>query len=124
MKIGSFQAVKHKAVNMHMAVERARAVSYFAALARAEGDPRAAVAASMAKAAAGDAQRLVFKDGIQLFGGLGFTWENDLQLYLRRARALDLLLGGAHEHQLRIGQALLDGPVGPSEVITGATVLR
>ena len=122
--IGTFQAVKHKAVDMHLAVERARALAYFAALKIAEDDPRRAIAVSMAKAAAGDAQRLVFRDGIQLFGGLGFTWENDLQMYLRRAKAGELLLGGAAHHRLLVGHALLDGPKRPTEVLSGATALR
>ena len=59
----------------------------------------------MAKAAAGDAQRIVFRHGIQLFGGIGFTWENDLHLYLRRAKAGELLLGGAAEHRARVGRS-------------------
>ena len=59
--IGSFQAVKHKAVDMYVAIERARALAYFAALAIAEDDERRTLAASMAKAAAGDAQQLVFR---------------------------------------------------------------
>jgi alkylation response protein AidB-like acyl-CoA dehydrogenase len=121
--IGSFQAVKHKAVDMHVAIERARALSYFAALAIAEDDPRRRVASSMAKAAAGDAQRRVFRDGIQLFGGLGFTWENDLQMYLRRAKAGELLLGGAAQHRMLVAHALLDGPRRPTEVLSGAAGL-
>ena len=67
--IGSFQAVKHKAVDMYVAIERARALGYFAALTIAEDDAPAVAAASMAKAAAGDGQRIVFRHGIQLFGG-------------------------------------------------------
>jgi alkylation response protein AidB-like acyl-CoA dehydrogenase len=105
--VGSFQAVKHKAVDMHIAVERARALGYFAALTIAADDPRRSTAASMAKAAAGDAQRIVFQHAIQLFGGIGFTWENDLHLYLRRAKAGALLLGGAAEHRARVGRTLV-----------------
>jgi alkylation response protein AidB-like acyl-CoA dehydrogenase len=106
--VGSFQAVKHKAVDMHMAIERARAVGFFAALTIAEDDDRRTLAASMAKAAAGDAQRIVFQHAIQLFGGIGFTWENDLHLYLRRAKAGELLFGGATEHRARVGRHVLD----------------
>jgi alkylation response protein AidB-like acyl-CoA dehydrogenase len=105
--IGSFQAVKHKAVDMHVAVERARALGYYAALTIAEHDERRPLAASMAKAAAGDAQRIVFQHGIQLFGGIGFTWENDLQMYIRRAKAGELLLGGTAEHRARVGRAVM-----------------
>jgi hypothetical protein len=102
--IGSFQAVKHKAADMYVAIERARALAYFSALTIAEDDPRRARAARMAKAAAGECQRVVFKHGLQLFGGMGFTWENELQIYLKRAKACDLLLGTASVHR----QALLE----------------
>ncbi|MDX6741026.1 acyl-CoA dehydrogenase family protein [Actinocorallia sp. A-T 12471] len=100
--IGSFQAVKHKAADMHVAIERARALAYFAALTVAEADPRRSLAASMAKAAAGECQSLVFRHGIQLFGGMGYTWENDLQFALKRAKAGELLLGGTAEHRAMI----------------------
>ncbi len=106
--IGSFQAVKHKAVDMYIAVERARALTQFAALTIAEGDDRSTVAASMAKAAAGDAQHIVFQHGIQLQGGIGYTWENDVHLYLRRAKAGELLFGGADDHRLRVARHTLD----------------
>ena len=105
--IGSFQAVKHQAVDMYLAIERARALGYFAGLTIAEDDDRRSLAASMAKAAAGDAQRLVFQHAIQLFGGIGFTWENDLHLYLRRAKAGELLFGGAAEHRSRVGHRVM-----------------
>ena len=97
--IGSFQAVQHKAVDMHVATERARALSYFAALTISADDPRRRLAAAMAKAAAGECQALVFRHGLQLFGAMGFTWENDLQFALKRAKAGELLLGGAAEHR-------------------------
>jgi len=69
--IGSFQAVKHKAADMYVAIERARALAYFSALTIAEDDPRRGRAARMAKAAAGECQRVVFRHGLQLFGGHG-----------------------------------------------------
>ena len=97
--IGSFQAVKHKAADMYVAIERARALAYFSALTIAEDDPRRGRAARMAKAAAGECQRVVFRHGLQLFGGMGFTWENELQLYLKRAKSCDLLLGTASVHR-------------------------
>jgi alkylation response protein AidB-like acyl-CoA dehydrogenase len=102
VRIGSFQAVQHKAADMHVAVERARALAYFAALTIAEDDPRRRLAAAMAKAAAGECQSLVFRHGLQLFGAMGFTWENDLQLALKRAKAGELMLGGAAEHRAMI----------------------
>lgn len=97
--IGSFQAVQHKAADMHVAIERARALSYFAALTIAADDPRRRLAAAMAKASAGECQSLVFRHGLQLFGAMGFTWENDLQFALKRAKAGELMLGGAAEHR-------------------------
>lgn len=102
--IGSFQAVQHKAADMHVAVERARALSYFAALTIAADDPRRRLAAAMAKAAAGECQSLVFRHGLQLFGAMGFTWENDLQFALKRAKAGELMLGGAAEHRALIAE--------------------
>jgi hypothetical protein len=97
--IGSFQAVKHKAADLYVAIERARALAYFSALTIAEDDPRRGPAARMAKAAAGECQQVVFRNGLQLFGAMGFTWENELQIYLKRAKAGDLLLGTAAVHR-------------------------
>jgi alkylation response protein AidB-like acyl-CoA dehydrogenase len=97
--IGSFQAVQHKAADMHVAIERARALSYFAALTIAADDPRRRLAAAMAKASAGECQSLVFRHGLQLFGAMGFNWENDLQFALKRAKAGEHMLGGAAEHR-------------------------
>ena len=105
--IGSFQAVKHKAVDMYVAIERARAVAQFAALTIVENDPRQTVAVSMAKAAAGDCQRIVFRNGFQLFGGMGFTWENDLQIALRRAKLGAAMFGSTSEHCRRVAQQAL-----------------
>ena len=102
--IGSFQAVQHKAVDMHVATERARALAYFAALTISADDPRRRLAAAMAKAAAGECQAVVFRHGLQLFGAMGFTWENDLQFALKRAKAGELMLGGAAEHRAMIAE--------------------
>ena len=93
--IGSFQAVKHKAADMYVAIERARVLAYYAALTIAEDDPRRHRAAVMAKAAAGECQEIVYRNGTQLFGAMGFTWENELHRYLKRAVAANLLLGSA-----------------------------
>jgi alkylation response protein AidB-like acyl-CoA dehydrogenase len=102
--IGSFQALQHKATDMHVAIERARALGYFAALTIAADDPRRRLAATMAKAAAGECQTLVFRHGLQSFGAMGFTWENDLQFALKRAKAGELMLGGAAEHRATIAE--------------------
>ncbi|MGW6421481.1 acyl-CoA dehydrogenase family protein [Nocardia sp. NPDC055053] len=102
--LGSFQAVAHKAADMHVAVERAGALTYWAALTLAEADERAGLAAVMAKAAAGECQELVFRHGLQLFGAMGYTWENDLQFALKRAKAGEMLLGGTDEHRATIAR--------------------
>jgi alkylation response protein AidB-like acyl-CoA dehydrogenase len=106
--IGSFQAVKHKLADMVVALERARATGYFAALAIAEDDPRRHAAASTAKIAAADCQRLLSKEGIQLHGGIGYTWEHDMHLYVRRVKTDAQLLGTEAEHKARLADLLLD----------------
>jgi alkylation response protein AidB-like acyl-CoA dehydrogenase len=110
--IGSFQALKHRLADMYLAVERASALGYFAALTIAEDDERRTVAVSMAKAAAGDCQRLVVGDGLQLHGGIGFTWEHDLHFGLKRAKAGDLLFGNAAFHRARLAVLLGLDPAG------------
>jgi alkylation response protein AidB-like acyl-CoA dehydrogenase len=95
--IGVFQAIQHKAADMHVAIERARALSYFAALTIAADDPRRRLMSLMAKAAAGEAQSHVVRHGMQCFGAMGLTWENDLQFAVKRAKAGELMLGGAEE---------------------------
>jgi alkylation response protein AidB-like acyl-CoA dehydrogenase len=100
--IGSFQATKHKFADMLILLERARATGYFAALTIAEDDERRALATSMAKAAAGDAAARIAKEGIQVHGGIGYTWEHDMHLYVRRARSSELLFGTAARHRARV----------------------
>ena len=104
--IGSFQAIKHKFSDMYVAIERARATAYFAAVTIAEDDERRTVAASMAKAAVGDAQRLIAQEGIQTMGGIGYTWEHDMHLAVKRAKSGDALFGNAAEHRARIADHL------------------
>jgi alkylation response protein AidB-like acyl-CoA dehydrogenase len=104
--IGSFQAVKHKFADMMIALERARATGYFAALTIAEDDPRRGCAASVAKVAAGDCQRLLAKEGIQLHGGIGYTWEHDMHLYVKRVKANEVLFGSSAAHRAHIAELL------------------
>jgi alkylation response protein AidB-like acyl-CoA dehydrogenase len=104
--IGSFQALKHRLADLSLAVERATALGYFAALTLVEDDPRRGEAVALAKAEAGDCQRLVVEEGLQLHGGIGFTWEHDLHLYLKRAKAGDALFGGAAEQRARLARQL------------------
>ena len=100
----SFQAVQHKAVDMHVAIERAPRAVLLRRTDHLGRRPRRRLAAAMAKARRGECQRLVFRHGLQLFGAMGFTWENDLQFALKRAKAGELLLGGAAEHRAMIAE--------------------
>jgi alkylation response protein AidB-like acyl-CoA dehydrogenase len=104
--IGSFQATKHKFADLLVTLERARATCYYAALTIAEDDDRRALATSMAKAAAGDCQRLVGQEGIQVLGGIGYTWEHDMHLYVKRAKAGDALLGTSGRHRLKVADLI------------------
>ena len=104
--IGSFQAIKHKFADMMVALERARATAYFAALTIAEDDERRALATSVAKVAAGDCQRLIAKEGIQIHGGIGYTWEHDVQLYVKRIKSGEQLFGTRSAHKARIADLL------------------
>jgi len=104
--IGSFQAIKHKLANMYVAVESARATAYFAAAAIAEADDRRDVAVAMAKASVGDCQKLVTTEGIQCLGGIGYTWEHDMHLYVKRAKAGAALFGTGAEHLERLSHLL------------------
>jgi alkylation response protein AidB-like acyl-CoA dehydrogenase len=117
--IGSFQALKHRLADMYLAVERATSLGYYAALTIAEDDPQRAVAASMAKAAAGECQRLVAHDGLQLHGGIGVTWENDLHFPVKRAISGDALYGNAVHHRARLARMLgfLPGDSDDPEVV-------
>ena len=105
--IGSFQAVKHKLADMYRDVERARVLVYYAALTLAEDHPDRTLAASMAKAASGEAQRRCVQDGLQLAGGIGYTWEHDLHLFLRRAKVGELHLGSASHHRRKVARLAL-----------------
>ena len=105
--IGSFQAIQHKLANMSLAVERAISATYYAAMAIDADDADRHRAAHVAKAAAGRAATLCAKDGIQIHGGIGYTWEHDLHLYIRRAYASEALLGTSGWHHDRLADLLL-----------------
>jgi alkylation response protein AidB-like acyl-CoA dehydrogenase len=106
--IGSFQAIQHKLANMSLAVERALSATYYAAMAIDADDTDRHRAAHVAKAAAGRAATLCAKDGIQIHGGIGYTWEHDLHLYIRRAYAAEHLLGTSEWHHDRLADLLLN----------------
>jgi alkylation response protein AidB-like acyl-CoA dehydrogenase len=104
--IGSYQGVKHKCADMLVEIENAKSLTYYAAWAIDEDDADAAIAASMAKAAASDAGRKVCAAGIQLHGGIGMTWEHDLHLYLKRAKADEVAFGDATWHRERVARLM------------------
>jgi alkylation response protein AidB-like acyl-CoA dehydrogenase len=93
--IGSFQAVQHKCANMMIDVEGAKSAVYYAAWAVSNEVADAPLAAAVAKAAASDAFRRVSAEGIQLHGGIGFTWDHDLHLYFKRAKSSEFTFGDA-----------------------------
>ncbi len=104
--IGSFQAIKHKLANLYVALQRARSLAYYAVAALVEDDPGRALAVAMAKAGTAEAQHEVCRDAIQTFGGIGFTWEHDAHLYVKRATTTGALLGSAGEQRLAVAAAL------------------
>jgi alkylation response protein AidB-like acyl-CoA dehydrogenase len=106
--IGMFQAVQHQCADMYLETESARSATYYAAWALEENAPDAAVAVSIAKMYASDAARTVGNRGIQIHGGMGFTWENDLHLYYRRAKASETAFGDSTYHRERIARLVID----------------
>ncbi len=104
--IGSFQALKHKMADVMVRVEAARSSVYYAACAAAEGLEAFPLLASMARATASEAYRLAAGEALQIFGGVGFTWEYDVHLYLKRAYSSAVLLGDADHYKERIAQEL------------------
>ena len=107
--IGIFQAVQHLCADMYLETESSRSATYYAAWALEENVPDAAAAVSVAKMYANDAARNVGNRGIQVHGGMGFTWENDIHLYYRRAKASETMLGDAAFHRERIARLVIDG---------------
>ena len=100
--IGSFQAIKHKLVDVYVALELARSNAYFAAWALAQDARELPVAAAAARVAASEAAWLATKENIQTHGGMGFTWDIDCHLYYRRAKLLGLALGSATEWKRKL----------------------
>ncbi len=102
--IGSFQAVQHMCADMLLWTESSRSAIYYAAWAL-DADPAGAPrAVAIAKAYASDASREVANRGVQVHGGIGFTWEHDLQLYYKRSKASEILCGDASYHRARLAE--------------------
>ena len=115
--IASYQAVKHKAADMMLKAEAGRSAIYYAAciadeaLVGGELGEQLSEAASIAKAYCSDAYFFNAGCGIQLFGGVGFTAEYDIQLYFKRARSTETFLGNGAYHRERLARQLLDSEV-------------
>ncbi|RMD82844.1 MAG: acyl-CoA dehydrogenase [Candidatus Dadabacteria bacterium] len=104
--IGSFQAIQHKLADMKVGLENARSLVYYAAWALDCGAPDARLAAAMAKAYASDVCPAIIADAVQVHGGIGFTWEHDLHLYLKRANADAVTCGDADENRELVASLL------------------
>jgi alkylation response protein AidB-like acyl-CoA dehydrogenase len=104
--IGIYQAVSHKLADMLVLSESGRSATYYAAWAVEADAPDRSLASSMAKAYVSDAYRKVAGDGIQVHGGIGFTWEHDMHLYFKRAKASEVTLGDATYHRELVAQSL------------------
>lgn len=100
--IGSFQAIKHKCADMLLQVEAARSAAY-RAMSVAAGEPdELPVSAALAAAYCADAFTHAAKENIQIHGGIGYTWEHDAHLYLKRAKSSEQLFGSPATHRARL----------------------
>jgi alkylation response protein AidB-like acyl-CoA dehydrogenase len=110
--IGAFQAVKHRLADLYVAVERARTLTYDAAMVLDDDDSprgRRALVASLAKAAASEAALTAARTGVQVHGAIGITWEHDVHLFARRARQGAAALGDHLAHYRRAAELHLAG---------------
>lgn len=105
--IGSYQAVSHRCAQMLLETENARSATLYAAWTADAQPDSLPLAASMAKAYASDTGWRVAADAIQVHGGIGFTWEHDLHLWLKRAKANAAMFGDARWHRERVADAVL-----------------
>lgn len=104
--VGSYQALKHRMVDVYVAIELARSHAYYGAWALATDAPALAEAACSARISAGDAYERATVEMIQLHGGVGYTWESDCHLFYRRAKGLSALLGSPREWEARLVRLL------------------
>jgi alkylation response protein AidB-like acyl-CoA dehydrogenase len=105
--VGSFQAVKHKLADMHTALCSSRPAAWYAAYAIATGSPDASEAAAVAKVAANETEALCNREALQCHGGIGFTWEHDLHLWLKRGIVLRSTFGSTALHRRGLVSRLL-----------------
>ena len=95
--IGSFQALKHRIADHHLALELAQSLMA-TAIAAADGGTDGHALAALARVTAAETYAAIADDAVQLHGGIGFTWEHDCHLYLKRARMNEMLYGNAERH--------------------------
>jgi alkylation response protein AidB-like acyl-CoA dehydrogenase len=100
--IGSFQAIKHKCATMLLELEAARSALYHAASVAAERSAELPIAAAIAGSYCAEAYTHIAKENIQIHGGIGYTWEHDAHLYLKRAKSSELLFGAPGWHRARL----------------------
>jgi alkylation response protein AidB-like acyl-CoA dehydrogenase len=110
--IGSFQAVKHHLADVARYIEQAKPVLYRAAHALARGDVNAGVRVSQARLAANEASWIAARKGIQVHGAMGYTWEVDLQMFMKRTWALDASWGDRGFHKTRVSDYLFADATG------------
>jgi len=118
--IGQFQAIQHHCANMLLMTESARSAVYYAAWVMGNDPKQAPLAVSLAKTYASDSYREVGNLGIQVLGGLGFTWEENIHFYYKRAKASELLFGDATFHRERIAALLIDRVAEPEKAASQA----
>ncbi|MXW76255.1 MAG: acyl-CoA dehydrogenase [Acidimicrobiaceae bacterium] len=116
--IGSFQAIKHRCSDMLVDVEGMRSAVYHAAWAIGADDPEASVAASTAKTWCSDAALRVAESALQVHGGIGFTWESDVHLYLKRIQLDRSVFGDARHHRARLAALLIQRLESGGSVLT------
>jgi len=107
--IGSFQAIKHLLANVQVKIEFAKPLLYRAAYSLGRASDTRSVDVSQAKATAGEAAAAAARTALQVHGAIGYTWECDLQIWMKRAWSLDLAWGSAAFHRARIADAVIDG---------------
>jgi len=118
--IGQFQAVQHHCANILLMCESARSAVYYAAWVMGNEPGEAPLAVSMAKTYTSDAYREAGNLGIQVHGGVGFTWEDDMHFYYKRAKASELMFGDATFHRERIARLVVDRASEPSKAASKA----
>lgn len=118
--IGQFQAVQHHCANMLLMTESARSAVYYAAWVMGNDPKQAPLAVSVAKTYCSDSYREVGNLAIQVHGGVGFTWDENIHFYYKRAKASELMFGDATYHRERIAKLIVDRANEPASAAIGA----